>query len=422
MQRFPLVSFVCGLSLFGCWATPSQGGTGGGSGTGTGGSSSSGPTMKDPSTYAQNGTSGNAMYPYPQGHAYANCSWPKYNTDVVETAYQNWKAKFFDSGTGRIMRPEDSNDTVSEGIGYGMLIGVFMNDKAMFDAVWGYGKAHLDGNGLMTWHYNSSGSAAGNGSATDADEDMAYALMMAGVQWSDSTYTSAGTTMANAIMAHEVSGNVLEAGDSFNNANELDPSYFAPSYYRVFARVTGNSAWMNVLDETYTILGNADQPDGLVPNWVNQSGTGISYGSPNVGPYFGYDACRTPFRIALDWCLNGELRAQSYLNLIEGFYSAQAPNSVATLKDGYTTSGGMPPSASGLGVNQAGMAFYGPAAVGAMEAAQYNAFRDSAYLSLIGQTSGAAVSNSGIFSYFSGSWGTLSLMALSGNFWDMTSP
>ena len=33
---------------------------------------------------------------------------------------------------------------------------------------------------------------------------------------------------------------------------------------------------------------------------------------------------------------------------------------------------------------------------------------------------GAALLVSGIFSYYNGSWGTLSLMAMSGNFWDMT--
>lgn len=421
MDRFGWLSILCGLSLFGCAAAPpSQGGTGGG----TGGSSSPQPTMKDPSSYAQNGTSGDAAYPFPQGHAYANCHWPAYNTDSVETAYQNWKAKFFETSTGRIMRPEDSNDTVSEGIGYGMLIGVFMNDKALFDAVWGYGKAHLDGNGLMTWHYNSSGSVAGNGSATDADEDMAYALLMAGVQWSSSTYTSAGTTMVNAIMAHEVSGNVLEGGDMFNNANELDPSYFAPSYYRVFARVTGNNAWMNVLDESYTILAAASGSYGLVPNWVNTSGAGISSVDSKNGPYFGYDSSRIPFRIALDWCLNGEKRAQDYLNLIEGFYSskATASGSVASLNDGYTTTGGMPPSSTdNLGANHAGMAFYGPGGVGAMEGG-FDDFRDITYSAMLGQTSGAAVNNGGIFSYYNGSWGTLSLMAMSGNFWDMTSP
>ena len=37
---------------------------------------------------------------------------------------------------GTVVRPENGNDTVSEGIGYGMLIGVFMNDKAMFDTLW----------------------------------------------------------------------------------------------------------------------------------------------------------------------------------------------------------------------------------------------------------------------------------------------
>ena len=41
------------------------------------------------------------------------------------------------------MRPENSNDTVSEGIGYGMLIGVYMNDQPMFDKLWAYAQGAL---------------------------------------------------------------------------------------------------------------------------------------------------------------------------------------------------------------------------------------------------------------------------------------
>ena len=104
--------------------------------------------MNPPSSYSQNAGS-SAAFPFPQGHALPNCTFPTYNTDTVETAYTNWKAKFFD-GT-KIVRPENGNDTVSEGIGYGMLIGVFMNDQPMFDALWSYAKAHFDGNHLMTW-------------------------------------------------------------------------------------------------------------------------------------------------------------------------------------------------------------------------------------------------------------------------------
>ena len=115
--------------------------------------------MNPSSSYAQNSGS-TAAFPYPQGHALPNCGFPTYSTDIVETAYQNWKMAFFD-GT-KIIRPENGNDTVSEGIGYGMLIGVFMNDQPMFDALWSYAKAHFDSKGLMTWCIPS-----GSGSCQD---------------------------------------------------------------------------------------------------------------------------------------------------------------------------------------------------------------------------------------------------------------
>ena len=35
-----------------------------------------------------------------------------------------------------------------------------------------------------------------------------------------------------------------------------------------------------------------------------------------------YDSCRTPFRIGLDWCWNGEPRAQAYVALTSAFFSA----------------------------------------------------------------------------------------------------
>ena len=35
-----------------------------------------------------------------------------------------------------MQRPENGNDTVSEGIAYGMLFAVYMGDKATFDGLW----------------------------------------------------------------------------------------------------------------------------------------------------------------------------------------------------------------------------------------------------------------------------------------------
>jgi len=417
-------------TLVGCGALfPSATGSnpaGGSTGNnGTGGMTSSGSggagtiVMKPPSSYPQNTAGG--MFPYPQGHALAHCTLPAYDTDKVATAYTAWKAKFFVDN--RVIRPENNNDTASEGIAYGMLIGVYMNDRPMFDALWNYARSKLDGNGLMTWHWSSTGSIIDQGGATDADQDMAWALLMADKQWPTGGYLSAATTLIGNIYSHEVDqGGVLKPGDNFGGASQTNPSYFAPSYYRVFARVTNNSGWMNVLNTSYSILNKAAGTYGLVPNWVNSSGSGVNGpGNDGNGVYFGYDACRTPWRIALDWCENGEPQAQAYLEKIVGFYAMKnAAGGLGVIRDGYTGAGAMPPAnPSNLGSYTAGMAFIGPGGVAAMDG-NHDDFASQIYATLVYDTNTAIINANGIFTYFNGSWGVLSLLTMSGNFWDMT--
>ena len=414
-------------------ATGAAGSTGSGAGgapaTGTG--NSSGTVMKDPSNYPQ--TAG-AAFLYPQGHTFAACPFPAYDTDKVAAAYNNWKTKFIQGG--RVIRPENTNDTVSEGIAYGMLTAVYMNDRTTFDTLWGYAHARLNGNGLMSWHYSSAGAVLdGSGAATDADQDMAWALLMADRQWGGSptvgglpSYASSATTVINAIWSKEVdqsNGFVLKPGDNFGGANQTNPSYFAPSYYRVFATATSNTGWMSVVTSSYAILAKASGSSGLVPNWVNSQGVGVNGpGNDANGVHFGYDACRTPWRIALDYCENGEPQALQYLQKIVGFYTGKftAGGGLGAIKDGYTVAGATPPAP--LGMYAAGMAFTGPAGVAAMSVSGSTAgaasFVNSVYLTMVADITGAAMNSPGVFSYYHGSWGVLSLLTMSGNFWNLT--
>ena len=266
-----------------------------------------------------------------------------------------------------------------------------------------------------------AGSCSGGGSATDGDEDMAYALLMASKQWpTKPSYASDATALINAILQYEVdSSNVLKPGDNFGGAGEMNPSYLAPSYYRAFAKATGNTKWMAVLDTSYSIIAAASGMYGLVPNWAASNGTGVA-GPTNdgTGVDFGYDACRTPFRIGIDYCLNGEARAQTYAAKIAAFYGSKSTaTTTSAIMDGYTTTG-MNPSGT-LGDYAAGMAFIGPGGVAAM-AAGNDTLRNIAYTTAWADTTQGAMRLSGVFSYYQASWGVLSMMAMSGNFWDLT--
>ncbi len=75
------------------------------------------------------------------GASLGSCKKPTGATmDQLTNMYANWKATFVTGSRSatRVHAPENANDTVSEGIGYGMLIAVNMNDKTLFDDLWAY--------------------------------------------------------------------------------------------------------------------------------------------------------------------------------------------------------------------------------------------------------------------------------------------
>src|ERR1019366_2303868 len=261
-------------------------------------------------------------FPFPQNRESSHCSYPSHydNTDVV-AAYQQWKTDTVTSaganGFLRVQRPHEPglqlDSTVSEGIGYGMLLAAYMNDQDLFDPLWKYEQHWTDGSGLMNWYIAADGTGLGpngGGGATDADEDMAGAVVLAGCPG---------------------------GGGGWNTVNL---PYFAPASYRVFAALDPGDDWAAVVQTVYDTIdfavnsANGNQSNGLVPAWCDDShGSPCTPADENIANDTGYqyDACRTPFRIGLDWCWNGEPRAQSYVALTSAFYAGVG---AATIADG----------------------------------------------------------------------------------------
>jgi endo-1,4-beta-D-glucanase Y len=292
-----------------------------------------------------------------------------------------------------------------------MILAVYMNDQPLFDDLWRYEQQFLDADQLMNWDIDENGNVTGQNAATDADEDMAWALLMADRQWGGGgalagTYLDIAKTQIAAIWNHEVYQSKLAAlGDTWGDWNDLNISYFAPAYYRAFAAVDTHD-WAALVQTTYDTIANNltaqnhNQSNGLVP------GFSTSQGGPMTGEPFTYqyDACRTPFRIALDWCINGEPRAKAYLALTSSFFSAIG---AANVVDGYQLDG--TPTGTGLA-----SPFLGPAAVGSMSDPSYLPFLQAAY----GEVASKNLTVGGI--YYGESWTALSLLMMSGNFLDYT--
>ena len=55
--------------------------------------------------------------------------------------------------------------TVSEGMGYGLLLAVYHDDQTVFDQLWRYTAQYLNANGLMDWEVDPDGTVIGSGAA-----------------------------------------------------------------------------------------------------------------------------------------------------------------------------------------------------------------------------------------------------------------
>ena len=255
--------------------------------------------------------------------------------------YKQWKAaRVTSNGAGGNLRVQrgssDSYDTVSEGIGYGMLLAVYFDDRTTFDGLWKYAKAHFNANGLMGWHVDANGNfvgTGGSGAATDAEEDMGIALIFAVKKWG--AYEQEAKTFLNNMYNTEVEKGtyVLKPGDSWGGSNVTNPSYFAPGYYRVFAEFTGNQEWLKVADKCYEILDKCrNSSTGLVPDWCNSNGGQAS----GQGYDFKYDAIRTSWRIAVDYSWYGTTKAKTVCDSMSKFFKNAG---ISSIGDGYQING-----------------------------------------------------------------------------------
>jgi endo-1,4-beta-D-glucanase Y len=399
-------------------------GAGGAGNTGAGGATSSGGNSGAGGATGAGGSGivtppglGSCVLPTGASLADLQAAYDRWNTDLVTTD----GAKGFQ----RVRRPNSGNpvnSSNSEGTAYGMLIAVYMNQQSLFDNLWQYSQLFLDSSGLMNWEINPDGSgptSEGTGAATDADEDMAFALVMADKTWGgrgslSDTYLNLAKKQIGLIWSHEVDhsmGDVLTPGDQFSGGAIINISYFAPAYYRVFGQVTADTSdWNKVVESSYRALNaslstaNGNASNGLVPAWSTPAG--VPMAPPGKPTNFQLDSCRTPFRIAEDYCWFAEPRALAYLQKISGFYAGVG---VSHITDGYALNGTPQPNK-----NLELAAFVGPAGVGAMATPAYATLRSDAY------TAVASLTLLGDSLYYNESWTVLSLLMMDGRFLNLT--
>lgn len=370
-----------------------------------------------------------ARFPFPQNAPSAHCVFPSnYDNADVRAAYDVWKETVVTSGGAsghlRVRKPDSGtqiDSTVSEGIGYGLLLSAYMDDQEVFDGIWKYEQLYINANGLMNWEVSAEGQVIGTGAALDGDEDMAWALIMADRQWGgqgslERPYIDYAIELIQAIWDHEIDhtrGDMPLPGDAWGGADVTNISYFAPAYYRVFGQISDmEEEWGRVIDRSYEIIeaslnaASGNEANGLVPAWCNSAGEPVvAYdGAPT---HYQNDSTRTPFRVGQDYCYFGEPRALAYIQKTTNFFKGVG---VENIVDGYELDGTPRPDFGANGLGSA--SFVGPAAVGASYSTENQLFIDEAYTALASQDLTAGTI------YYQKSWAALSLLMLTGGFFE----
>ncbi|MBK8190874.1 MAG: hypothetical protein IPK79_10540 [Vampirovibrionales bacterium] len=269
---------------------------------------------------------------------------PAQSMDLNQTLRQSWRfyqQRFMPGGE----RVESNNygGSITEGQSYALMKAVWMGDRPAFDAAWRWTRRNMarPDSVLPGWRWGKRDDGhyglIASENATDADQDIAYALLLAFERWGDAAYRTDADAMIAELWqrhVHRIAGRYyLDPGDwppfVEGEALTINPSYMAPYVYRAFARYDAAHAdgWRALANDVYPALEACSALSALKlpPNWcaVNyQSGAiGFSDVQGEGARDFGYDAFRVFWRMAMDAREEGgSAQARAYLAAHDGLW------------------------------------------------------------------------------------------------------
>lgn len=355
---------------------------------------------------------------------------------AVTRHYKSWKTNYVKTLTGsnpvqKWIKYERTESTVSEAMGYGMVLAAYMGDRSDFDAMVRFIKAHPSsiGKNLLAWKQTLKNGVMkdveGADSATDGDMDTAYALLLAHRQWGSAgpiNYQAEALLILADLMTYCVNpadGNLL-VGDwaRGSDMNHTRSSDFMVDHLLAFAAIdTARSAkWMKVYDRvTATVnhqFATGSAATGLMADFHVKSGadfipvTGEYLESPNDGD-FSYNACRTPWRLPMAYILTGKADIRASQVKMAGWIAAKTGNKPTNIKAGYRVRNGVNGTAF---ENYDDLAFTAPFAVNAMVGGN-QIWLNRLWTSITGGDYGPKVD------YFGDAIRLQVLLVVSGNWW-----
>jgi endo-1,4-beta-D-glucanase Y len=245
---------------------------------------------------------------------------------ILKNTWQNYKKTFLVDNS-YVFNPL-AKKTTSEGQGYALLRSLWSDDMETFDSIWNWTKTNLQirpNDKLIAWNRNFDGTIDTE-NATDGDLDIALALTLASKKLKSTNPVQSEIYKEQALsLVKDIWKNrVVTVGDKvallpFASKASLgyeiiNPSYFSPAHYRIFAELDKENPWSNLAFDSYGIFEIIGKNRELIPNWTKfnyvtniwEDATEVT--GNKFANDFGNDALRAYFRASLDktWFNRGE--------------------------------------------------------------------------------------------------------------------
>jgi endoglucanase len=262
------------------------------------------------------------------------------NRELLEQSWVVYRQQFIQKD-GRVIDYQASDRSTSEGQAYAMLRAVLIDDPTTFALTlkWAEQNLHrLSATGTPTdqlWAWKWGKEKAGKWGpidrnfASDADIDAITALILASRRWNRPEYLDLARTKLRDLWKFSTIGvpggkryllpGPVEAFMPSPSTLYLNPSYFAPYAFRLFAQVDPNHDWLSLVDSSYHALEKSSQAStvGLPSDWIAlDTKTGRFAPVPpdrKLPSVYSFDAYRVWWRLAWDAAWFQSPEADRYL-------------------------------------------------------------------------------------------------------------
>ncbi|WP_433796905.1 glycosyl hydrolase family 8 [Actinoplanes sp. CA-252034] len=281
--------------------------------------------------------------------------------------YTDWKTAFVrpgcTEGTLRVHSPDAAYPAIAEGQGYGLVAAVSMatldsGARELFDGLLGFVLEHPSRNDpdLMAAELDARcAERAGGDSATDGDLDIAYALLLADRAWGSTgrhDYRELAVRRIRAIERSTVNrdSGLMLLGDWSTEGTRLygtsRTSDWNPLYFRAFQAATGDPRWAAITRAHLSAIDRLQRRHsprtGLLPDFVRGDGpapvTGRVLETVHDDDY-GFNACRTPWRLGLDALLTGDAVTTAAARRMTAWFRSVTGDDPGRVGSGYALDG-----------------------------------------------------------------------------------